>query len=184
MEKMDTMEGRLKFDLELEKLSVAHLGITKKLADLESDETLRRLLMAQTKCIVRVYCLSAFNLSSRDNGSESDPYLILNVGGKTYNERDIYQLDNPNPEFHKYYDFEAVFPGTAPLVISVMDFDDIFGDDLIGKTVIDLEDRFFSPEWQSIKHKPIEYRSLYHPATSISQGTIKLWVEINPTTIP
>ena len=65
-----------------------------------------------------------------------------------------------------------------------MDYDDIFGDDLIGKTSIDLEDRFFSPEWQSIKNKPIEYRSLYHPSTSISQGTIKLWVEINPTAIP
>jgi len=39
-----------------------------------------------------------------------------------------------------------------------MDFDDLFGDDLIGETVIDLEDRYFSSEWQSIKNKPIEYR--------------------------
>jgi len=39
-----------------------------------------------------------------------------------------------------------------------MDYDDIFGDDLIGETVIDLEDRYFSTEWQCIKNKPIEYR--------------------------
>jgi hypothetical protein len=49
-----------------------------------------------------------------------------------------------------------------------MDYDDIFGDDSIGITVVDLEDRFFSPEWQSIENKPIEYRNIYHPSSSIS----------------
>ena len=102
--------------------------------------------------------ISAYDLASRDNGSFSDPYLIMSLGNKTYNERDIYQLDEPNPDFHKYYDFEAVFPGCPPLNINVMDYDDIFGDDSIGTTSVDLEDRFFSPEWQSIKNKPIEFR--------------------------
>ena len=56
----------------------------------------------------------------------------------------------------------------------------IFGDDLIGKTVIDLEDRYFSLEWQSLNNKPIEYRKLYHESSSLSQGVIKCWVEIIP----
>jgi hypothetical protein len=43
-----------------------------------------------------------------------------------------------------------------------------------------LEDRYFSPEWQSIRQKPIEFRDLYHPSSTISQGTVKLWVEIIP----
>ena len=158
MEKMDTMEGRQKFEFEMESLGVAHLQITKRLADLESDETLKRLLMATTKCVVRVYIVDAFNLSSRDNGSESDPYLIVTCGNKTYNERQFYQNDEPNPKFLKSFDFEAVFPGCAPLVITVNDYDEIFGDDSIGTTVVDLEDRFFSPEWQSVKNKPIEHR--------------------------
>jgi len=64
-----------------------------------------------------------------------------------------------------------------------MDYNDLFGDDFIGETHIDLEDRFFSPEWQSIKEKPIEYRDLYHPSSSISQGTVKLWLEIIPTSL-
>ena len=56
----------------------------------------------------------------------------------------------------------------------------MFGDELIGQTSIDLEDRYFSPEWQSIRQKPIEFRDLYHPSSTISQGTVKLWVEIIP----
>jgi len=139
-------------------LGIAHLHITKHLANLESDETLKRLLMAQTKCIIRVYMINGYDLASRDNGSFSDPYLILSCGKKIYNERSIYIEDEPNPDFYKSYDFEAVFPGCAPLVITAMDYDHIFGDESIGTTSLDLEDRFFSPEWQSIKNKPIEYR--------------------------
>lgn len=35
-------------------------------------------------------------------------------------------------------------------------------------------------EWQSLEEKPIEYRDLYHPSSSISQGQVKLWCEIIP----
>ena len=74
----------------MELLGVSHLKITKHLADLESDETLKRLLMASTKCIVRVYIIDAFNLSSRDNGSDSDPYLVVSMGNRVYNLRNEY----------------------------------------------------------------------------------------------
>ena len=60
----------------------------------------------------------------------------------------------------------------------------LFGDDLIGETVIDLEDRYFSSDWNAMPTKPIEYRKLYHPSSNKDQGCIKLWVEIIPTTLP
>jgi len=63
---------------------------------------------------------------------------------------------------------DAEFPGAPPISIEAYDFDDLFGDDLIGKTTVDLDDRYFNPEWQGIKDKPIEYRQLYHPSTSLS----------------
>ena len=47
LEQFDTMEGRLKFDAQMEKLGVGHLQITKHLVNLESDQTLTRMLMAQ-----------------------------------------------------------------------------------------------------------------------------------------
>lgn len=71
------MEGRQKFEHEMTLLGIGHLNITQHLANLESDETLKRLLMASTKCVVRVYMLDAYDLASRDNGSFSDPYLIV-----------------------------------------------------------------------------------------------------------
>src|SRR3569833_2538279 len=114
LENLDTMEGRQKFEMQIEPLGIAHLQITKHLANLESDETLKRLLLSQTKCIVRVYMISGYDLASRDNGGFSDPYLKLTCGKKTYNERDNYILDEPNPNFYKFYDFEAVFPGCPP----------------------------------------------------------------------
>lgn len=106
---------RKKFEVQLRKLDVAHLHISKHLVNLESDVILKRQLMASNQCVVRCYAISAFNLSSRDNGSPSDPYLVLKCNDKKYDERDNYQLDEPNPKFNKFYDFEGTFPGCAPL---------------------------------------------------------------------
>jgi Ca2+-dependent lipid-binding protein len=82
----------------------------------------------------------------------------VKCGEKVYNRRDIYQLDEPNPKFFDTFEFNVKFPGAWPLEIEAYDFDDLFGDELIGKTVIDLDDRQYSPDWKSIKNKPIEFR--------------------------
>jgi len=55
----------------------------------------------------------------------------------------------------------------------------IFGDELIGTSYVDLEDRYFSLDWVAIKDKPVEYRQLYHPSSKMSQGVVKCWLEIN-----
>jgi Ca2+-dependent lipid-binding protein len=167
----------------MESLGVAHLDITKHLANMNAADTLKRLLLGQNKCIVRLYVISAYDLSSRDNGSDSDPYLNIIIGNKVFNDRANYLEDEANPDFYKVFEFEAVFPGCPLLNVQIYDYDDLFGDDLIGETKIDLEDRFFSPEWQSIRDKPIEYRQLYHQSSSISQGVVKLWVDIIPTSV-
>ena len=72
-------------------MSVGHLQILKTFIDMTSTEMMKRLLVYDRKCLIRVYVLSAFNLSSRDNGSESDPYLKLKLGESEFNDRDNYQ---------------------------------------------------------------------------------------------
>lgn len=56
------------------------MGIIKKLADIESEEILRHMLLADAKMTVRVYCISGYDFASRDIGGFSDPYLILRIG--------------------------------------------------------------------------------------------------------
>ena len=119
---------------------------------------MKRQLIKEEKCVVRLYMIEGYDMASRDNGSPSDTYLKLHCNGKTVDERDKYQLDEPNPKFHTKYDFNGIFPGSSPLKIEVWDFDMIFGDDLIGTTLIDLEDRYFTLEWMAMLEKPIEYR--------------------------
>ena len=128
--------------------------------------------------------INGYDLASRDNGSPSDPYLILKCNGKTFNERDIYQLDTSEPDFYKRYEFEGVFPGSTPLEIGAWDFDHIFGDDLIGTTIVDLEDRYFSMEWQNLLNKPIESRQLYCPSSEVSQGVLRMWIQLNSVNLP
>jgi len=182
-DKLGSAIERKKFETHVRTLGIDHLHISKHLCNLESDEILKRSLLSETRCVIRLYIISGYDISSRDNGSASDPYLFIQCNEKTYNERDNYQMDQSNPEFHKMYDFEGKFPGSTPLKIQVWDYDAIFGDDLVGTTNVDLEDRFFSLEWNSLVDKPIEYRQIYHPSSSMSQGVLKMWVEINPTSV-
>lgn len=49
---------------------------------------------------------------------------------------------------------------------------------MIGRTKIDLDDRFYSQSWLALEDKPIEYRDLFEESSTITQGVVKLWVEI------
>jgi len=101
-------------------------------------------------------------MAKKDMFSDSDPFLMVKCGSETFNEEKNYQEDEPNPKFNKCYEFLLDFPGAYPLEVEIYDYDLFFGNELIGKTQVDLDDRFFSMEWQSVENKPIEYRELYH----------------------
>lgn len=71
-------------------------------------------------------------------------------------------------------------PGASQLTIELMDHDNFGKDELIGKTKIDIEKRYFSKSWRSFKEKPIEIRDLYVPTSNLSQGSVVMWLEIHP----
>lgn len=129
-------------------------------------------------CFARLYLLDGFEFASRDIVGFSDPFVVVRCGYKEFSTRDEYQIDEPSPKFHKCFEFCAKFPGSHPIEIEAWDYDMLFGDELIGKTVIDLDDRYFNPEWKAIEYKPVEYRELYHPSTALAQGTVLCWVDV------
>lgn len=59
-DKLETIEGREEIEEEMESFGIRHLKITKILANIQSDSILRKLLLTQTECVVRVYMISAY----------------------------------------------------------------------------------------------------------------------------
>lgn len=164
----------------METLGCETLKIEHQYGDLSQQDELKRQLLSKVKCCVRLYIVECTDLTSKDIGSDSDPYVKIKLGDTVINERKFYQEDEPNPRICKRFDFNANFPGCPMLHVQVFDHDILFPDELIGETKIDLEDRFFQHEWQSIKNKPIEIRTLKHSSSEASQGFMKMWVEIAP----
>lgn len=178
LDELTSQESLELFKLKLEKMGITEPAIFEFIKDASYDEMIKKQLLQQTQCKILLYVLEGYDFASRDIGSFSDPYLIISCGTRSFNERDNYLLDEPNPEFYKLFEFTAAFPGAPQIIIEAYDYDELFGDDLIGKTAIDLDDRFFNGDWQSMEEKPIEHRQIYHESTSLSQGVVTCWLDI------
>lgn len=172
-------EGRATFKELMRAMKLTHLQIIRKIVDVQSDEIIKRLLMQEQKCDVRLYVVRAYNLAARDNDSASDPYIKVSLGDSVFDCRDDHVEDDMEPDIYKMFKFQAVFPGCPLLKVEFYDYDMLFGDDLIGTTYVDLEDRYFSSDFKAFQHKPIEHRQLHHYSTEMSQGSVVMWAEIN-----
>lgn len=175
---LTTREDTIRFRKKLAEIDAACEELVEFFKELSYQEMLQSSLVSVTHCLVRLYLIEGFDFASRDIGSFSDPYTIVRCGRGVSSSRDKYQIDEPNPKFYQSYEFPADCPGAPLLEIEAYDYDDLFGDDLIGRTVVDLDDRRFCPEWRAKAFKPIEHRELYHPSTSLAQGTVVCWVDI------
>ncbi|KAF0685797.1 Aste57867_22405 [Aphanomyces stellatus] len=143
--------------------------------------------------IVRVYILNGEGFQPMDPGfdgkpGKSDPYMVLRLGKAKINDRKNYIDDVVDPDFYKLFEINCEFPGASTLHLDSYDFDLIGGDDLIGSSSIDLEDRFFDKNWQALGEefktserwgpKPVEQRTLYVPTSRAPMGQLKLWIDI------
>ena len=131
--------------------------------------------------MLRVYILNGIGLMSHDTNEKSDPFIEIKHGDTIiYDLKNSLRKTTNNPEFYTKYEMNATFPGDGILIISVKDSDGFGSDDLIGETVLDLEDRYYSEEWKALPVKPIEERILMLPSTVAPQGTLRLWVDVVP----
>eukprot|EP00937_MAST-01D_sp_MAST-1D-sp2_P005539 g5539.t1 len=140
-------------------------------------------------CVVRAYVLRAFNLQKMDDDGLSDPYAVLRLGSEVQSDRQHFIEDSTDPDIFRCFQFCTQLPGASQLEVELWDMDRFSPDDLIGKTVIDLEDRFFHKQWREVgrthpaaaRHgpiKPLETRSLWSEGSASAQGQVQLWVDI------
>jgi hypothetical protein len=142
---------------------------------------------------IRVYVLDGVGFAPMDIGlngrpGKSDPYLRLTLGKDKISDRKNYIEDTTDPDFYKMFVLNAKLPGASMLKIEAMDHDLVGGDDLIGATTIDLEDRLFDQRWvdmgkmyetsSRLRLKPLETRTLNIPTSRAPMGNLKLWVDI------
>ena len=148
--------------------------VLKELKSIEKYENLTKSILVPHEVIIRVYILEL-----RDLPSSCDPYIKIHFGDiKKFDEQKNHKKNEINSKWYKYYDILTVFPGESTLRVEVWNYNAIFKDELIGSTSIDLEDRYFNPDWKKMKLKPIETRALFNPDFSGQQGNLLLWIEI------
>jgi len=80
-----------------------------------------------------------------DNNGRTDAYVQIRVGvRRVVNDKKNYVPANLNPTFGRVFEFEVQLPLDSEMVVSVWDYDTFSGDDLVGETRIDLENRLLA----------------------------------------
>lgn len=97
-------------------------------------------------------------------------------------------LETLRPEWNIAHELETTIPGESVLDVEVWDYDQFSRNDFIGKTSIDLEDRWFDDSWQQMgleqqtllryRTLPLETRPLWSPKSNAPQGQVQLWVDV------
>uniref|UniRef100_A0A1B0D279 C2 domain-containing protein n=1 Tax=Phlebotomus papatasi TaxID=29031 RepID=A0A1B0D279_PHLPP len=99
----------------------------------------------EVSIVARIYVVRGINLRSRDVNSDSDAYICIEFGKTKIMDRDNFVKNQVNPYFGRCFEVKGFIPQDHILKVSLRDRDfSECTDDLIGETLIDLEDRMFT----------------------------------------
>jgi hypothetical protein len=135
---------------------------------------------------VRVYVIRGLNISGA-HGGHGNPYLFFKYGADELRLEGYKQMSTSEPRFFRTEERDLSIPHQSALELGLCDFQDRGVDDPeIGRTVIDLEDRWHTDEFQEFMTKnlvPIEYRPLWSAEDQLNKGSIEIWIEILDSTV-
>jgi hypothetical protein len=150
--------GTLKYQIRVIHSEEVELAAEEPLVDIGS-------LLKPQSFIVRLYALRGLHLNAQqDMGGGCDPYVHMRLGKNTCGARTQHlslhgrNVSADSVPFYQLLEMEASLPGESQLKVQVWDYDAVGGDDLMGQTVIDLEDYVFNKSWNSthyLKHGPL-----------------------------
>ena len=121
----------------------------------------------------RVYILDGQNIQV---DPPAELYLTFHLAGKSEKRNDRVTPPTNNPEFYYGVEMPCKIPGSSVLRIEMFT-KDTFGDEMVGYTEIDLEDRFLTPKWHNYTKKPLEFRNIKDESGS-SVGRLKMWIDL------
>lgn len=97
------------------------------------------------KCTVRLYIVEARDLQPQDTNGGCDAYVVLYVGNRrVLKDSKNYVPASTNPVFGRSFDVELTVPQDAEITLALYDHDNLNRDDLVGQTVIDVEERLMA----------------------------------------
>ena len=144
---------------------------------------------------VRIYIIKASHLAPLATGNSSNPYISVEMHDRTiadcifgidgeghykFSDENNYKPNTLNPDFNWWHELDAILPSVCTLEVCLFDRGYVT-DTMIGRTYVDLEDRWFDRDWRrlrDIQQVPKEHRVLLNDYSLVSQGKMEMWVEM------
>eukprot|EP00913_Durusdinium_trenchii_P021444 g20153.t1 len=132
---------------------------------------------------VRTYIIRGLNISGAVSGY-GNPYLYFMYGANKVSLEGHRQMQS---------ECDVNLPEQSYFEIGLFDYQENGEDLLIGKSILDLDDRYYTREYKLMmenKKVPIEYRPLLcetidpntNDVSTISKGSLEMWIELLDTT--
>jgi len=132
---------------------------------------------------VRLYLVKAVCTFASNKG-DPDPFVEIQLGRNDHmSYRNQAKVGTREPDLYMLEERDIVLPDDSKLEVKILDKDGAwYGDVTIGSTILDLEDRWHSKNWQRLNDRsevPKESRPLStRDEPGKNRGTIEMWVEM------